>query len=158
MSSALYWSASSFLTGENEMKSFRLKSSIFAVVDVSLRFSVPVFVIWTIVAVTNTVLSGHAGIKKKINPMSFSILSTYPNPFNPTTTIRFNIAVETFHRTSLLQIFDITGRVVETLVNENLVPGKHDVVWDANNQVSGIYFVDLVSGQNRSVQKLVLLK
>ena len=95
---------------------------------------------------------------KKINPMSFSILSTYPNPFNPTTTIRFNIAVETFHRTSLLQIFDITGRVVETLVNENLVPGKHDVVWDANNQVSGIYFVELVSGQNRSVQKLVLLK
>ena len=90
--------------------------------------------------------------------MSFSILSTYPNPFNPTTTIRFNIAVETFHRTSLLQIFDITGRVVETLVNENLVPGKHDVVWDANNQVSGIYFVELVSGQNRSVQKLVLLK
>ena len=72
--------------------------------------------------------------------MSFSILSTYPNPFNPTTTIRFNIAVETFGGTSLLQIFDITGRVVETLVNENLVPGEHDVVWDANNQVSGIGF------------------
>ena len=100
----------------------------------------------------------YLGNDPEIVPTTFQLYEPFPNPFNPTATIRFYMGVETRHAVSHLQIFDITGRVVETLVNENLVPGEHDVVWDANNQVSGIYFVELVSGQNRSVQKLVLLK
>ena len=106
-----------------------------------------------------------ASDKDKPIPTKFALHLPYPNPFNPITTIRFNIAVETLprnnrdrgHATSL-QIFNITGRLVETLVNGDFVAGKHEVIWDASNHSSGIYFAELVSGENRSVQKLVLLK
>ena len=97
------------------------------------------------------------GIEKKNNPMSFSILYTYPNPFNPTTTIRFNVGLETSHTTSL-QIFDVTGRLVETLVNGELVAGDHEIQWNASQSSSGVYFVELIAGEKRQIQKLLLLK
>jgi len=59
---------------------------------------------------------------------------------------------------SLLQIYDITGRVVETLVMGDLVAGKHKVVWDASGFSSGIYFVRLESGTVVQTQKIVLMK
>jgi hypothetical protein len=58
----------------------------------------------------------------------------------------------------LLQIFDITGRLVETLVNDEMVPGEHEIVWNANNHPSGVYFVRLESGEFVENQKVVLLK
>jgi hypothetical protein len=57
-----------------------------------------------------------------------------------------------------LHIFDITGRLVETMLNGKIESGNHEIKWNATQFSSGIYFVELVSGQNRSVQKLVLLK
>ena len=89
--------------------------------------------------------------------MSFSILYTYPNPFNPTTTIRFNVGLETSHTTSL-QIFDVTGRLVETLVNGELLAGDHEIQWNASQSSSGVYFVELIAGEKRQIQKLLLLK
>jgi hypothetical protein len=86
---------------------------------------------------------------------SFKLFPAYPNPFNPTTTIRFS--VETLHVTSL-QIFDITGRVVERLIDGIIQPGNHEIQWNASSYSSGIYFVELVSGEKRQVQKLILLK
>jgi hypothetical protein len=59
---------------------------------------------------------------------------------------------------SLLQIFDITGRVVETLLNEKLITGEHEVVWNASGFSSGIYFVRLQSGTVVQTQKIVLVK
>jgi hypothetical protein len=91
-------------------------------------------------------------------PAEFAIMKIYPNPFNPSTTIRFNIGVETRHAVSLLQIFDITGRVVETLLNEKLITGEHEVVWNASGFSSGIYFVRLQSGTVVQTQKIVLVK
>jgi len=90
-------------------------------------------------------------------PGEFQLFPAYPNPFNPSTTIRFNIGVETLHATSL-QIFDITGRVVETLVDGVIDPGEHEVVWDASGFSSGVYFAKFVSGKNRQIQKMILLK
>ena len=87
----------------------------------------------------------------------FQLFPAYPNPFNPSTTIRFNVGVETLHATSL-QIFDITGRVVETLVDGVIDPGEHEVVWDASGFSSGVYFAKFVSGKNRQIQKMILLK
>jgi hypothetical protein len=89
------------------------------------------------------------------NEFSFKLFSAYPNPFNPTTTIRFS--VETLHVTSL-QIFDITGRVVERLIDGIIQLGNHEIQWNASSYSSGIYFVELVSGEKRQVQKLILLK
>ena len=97
----------------------------------------------------------NVGIAKNTNPVSFSILSNYPNPFNPTTTIQFSVSTMTI---ASLGIFDISGKLVETLVHGDFEAGEHEVIWNALNHSSGIYFVELTSGKNRSVQKLVLLK
>jgi hypothetical protein len=92
-----------------------------------------------------------------IVPEEFVLYPNYPNPFNPITTIRFDIGVETLYATSL-QIYDITGRVVDVLVNGNLGAGKHEIQWNASQQSSGIYFVEIISEKKRDVQKLILLK
>tara|TARA_Y100000310_G_C20447788_1_gene699253 strand:- start:76 stop:489 length:414 start_codon:yes stop_codon:yes gene_type:complete len=88
-------------------------------------------------------------------PQSFALLQNFPNPFNPTTTIEFS--VETKSNTTL-QIHDIKGRLVATLVSGKLVPGFHSVVWDASNFASGIYFVKLKTGSYQATQRIVLLK
>ncbi len=88
-------------------------------------------------------------------PKKYKLYPAYPNPFNPTTTIRFS--VEMLHATSL-QIFDITGRLVETLLDESLTPGDHEVTWNAGNLPSGVYFVRLQSGEYVESQKVILLK
>jgi hypothetical protein len=89
-------------------------------------------------------------------PSEFALHPPYPNPFNPTTTIRFDL-VETRHAVSL-HVFDITGRVVETLVNGQIESGPHEIQWNAAQHASGIYFVEFVAGEKRDVQKLILLK
>ena len=88
-------------------------------------------------------------------PSNFKLHQPYPNPFNPTTTIRFSVAPNS--KTSL-QLFDITGRLVETLVSGKLVSGEHEIVWNAGNNPSGVYFVRLESGEFVKNQKVVLLK
>jgi len=97
-----------------------------------------------------------AGIDDIIElPKEFVLYPAYPNPFNPTTTIRFSIAVT---HASLLEIYDITGQVVETLVNERLLSGKHEIIWNASNQSSGVYFARLSNSTFQQTQKLILLK
>jgi len=88
-------------------------------------------------------------------PDEFLILNVYPNPFNPTTTIRFS--VEARHA-SLLQVFDITGRLVETIENDKLLPGEHAFTWDASGLSSGIYFVQLKTPSGSITQKITYLK
>ena len=97
-----------------------------------------------------------AGIDDIIElPKEFVLYPAYPNPFNPTTTIRFSIAVT---HASLLEIYDITGQMVETLVNERLLSGKHEIIWNASNQSSGVYFVRLSNSTFQQTQKLIFLK
>lgn len=88
-------------------------------------------------------------------PDEFLILNVYPNPFNPTTTIRFS--VEARHA-SLLQVYDITGRLVETIENDKLLPGEHAYTWDASGLSSGIYFVQLKTPFGSITQKITYLK
>jgi hypothetical protein len=90
-------------------------------------------------------------------PKEFVLYPAYPNPFNPTTTIQFDIAVET-HRYTSLQIYDISGSMVEELVTAELVAGKHEIIWNGSNLPSSIYFVVLSVGNNKIVQKITLLK
>ena len=108
------------------------------------------------------------GIKPIHNfvPNIFSLSQNYPNPFNPTTKIKFDIAK--FHsfggvpegRGGLvsLKIYDITGREIETLVNEALQPGTYEVTFDGSKLTSGVYFYQLTSGNYKETKKLLLLK
>ena len=92
-------------------------------------------------------------------PTKFTLHPPYPNPFNPITTIRFDIGVgEAIMHPLQLTVYDITGRVVDVLVNRNLESGPHEIQWDASQQSSGIYFVELIAREKRDVQKLILLK
>jgi hypothetical protein len=92
-----------------------------------------------------------------ILPDEFKLYAAYPNPFNPVTTIRFDVGTEIVSITSL-RIYDIAGRNVATLVNGPIQAGTHEVRWDASIMPSGVYFTELISGNNRQTQKMVLLK
>lgn len=87
--------------------------------------------------------------------IDFALSQNYPNPFNPETNIRFSIVNR--NHTSLI-VTDITGRVVETLVNETLSPGIYTAKFNASSMPSGIYFYRLTSGSNADVKKLTVLK
>ena len=90
-------------------------------------------------------------------PLSIRLKPNYPNPFNPVTTIRFDIPAEIQHAVSL-QVYDIGGRMLETLVNEKLEPGQYDIQWNATQHSSGVYFLKMKTGQYSKTQKMILLK
>jgi hypothetical protein len=75
-------------------------------------------------------------------PMTTTLLQNYPNPFNPTTTIGFRIAGAGMQKVSLV-LYDILGREVRSLVNDQRLPGNYNVVVDAANLSSGVYFYRL---------------
>ncbi len=104
------------------------------------------------------------GIKdeQQILPLSFSLSQNYPNPFNPSTTIEYSIPVETLLASSLqhvtLKIYDILGREVATLVNEEEAPGNYEIKFDGSNLSSGAYFYRLRTGNYSESKKLILMK
>ena len=85
----------------------------------------------------------------------FELRQNYPNPFNPATTINYKIPAMT-HVT--LQVFDVTGRHVATLVNGNRPAGSHVVEFDASSLPSGLYFYKLTAGNQHQVRKMMVAK
>ena len=88
-------------------------------------------------------------------PSGFILCQNYPNPFNPSTTIHY--ALPSFTKITLT-IYDLLGREISTLVNEGQSAGWKEVVWNANNAPSGIYFYKLNAGNFSETKKLTLLK
>ncbi|MBT3300360.1 MAG: T9SS type A sorting domain-containing protein [Candidatus Marinimicrobia bacterium] len=90
-----------------------------------------------------------------LTPKAFHLYPAYPNPFNPMTTIRFS--VETQLMVSL-RIFDMNGRMIETLFKGTAHRGDHKYQWNANLYPSGIYFARLTMANTSQTQKIVLIK
>lgn len=88
-------------------------------------------------------------------PSSFVLHPNYPNPFNPTTEIFFDLPRRTEAK---LQIFDLMGREVTTLINTTLNAGTHRVEFNGKDLASGVYFYRLESGAVIETKKMVLLK
>jgi endo-1,4-beta-xylanase len=88
-------------------------------------------------------------------PSKYELDQNFPNPFNPTTNIRYSI-VKTSKVT--LKVFDILGREVETLVNMVQAPGQYTVTFNAQSLASGIYFYQINAGSFTATKKLLLLK
>ena len=88
-------------------------------------------------------------------PGEFTLEQNYPNPFNPTTTINYGLPESA---TVQLQVFDVTGRLVQTLVNQQQNAGRHTVTFDAGNMASGVYFYRLQAGSFSEVQRMMLIK
>jgi hypothetical protein len=81
--------------------------------------------------------------------------SNYPNPFNPVTTIRFELQKQMAVR---MDVFDVAGKRVASLCDGEFPPGVHDVSWSAANMASGVYFVRLTAGDRVATRRLLLLK
>lgn len=88
-------------------------------------------------------------------PGSPTLLQAYPNPFNPSTTLRYFVPHTSEVR---LEVFDLTGKVVAVLVNEEQREGWHQVVWQAENRSSGIYLSRLRAGKSVVTHKLTLMR
>lgn len=88
-------------------------------------------------------------------PKEYLLEQNYPNPFNPATTIQFALP----QRSNVtLKLFDILGREVAILVDEELEPGVHKVVFDSKDLASGVYFYRIQAKQFVRTKKLMLLK
>ena len=105
-----------------------------------------------------SLLVGIRTSEAKIN--GFSLQQNYPNPFNPTTTISYSIPnVETLGNASVqLIIYDVLGKEVATLVNEEKAPGNYKVQFDATRLSSGIYFYTIKAGKFLETKKMLLMK
>jgi photosystem II stability/assembly factor-like uncharacterized protein len=113
--------------------------------------------------ILRTTNGGITGIENEVeeNPLKYELSQNYPNPFNPVTKIRFSIS-KTENKKQLnnikLVIYDISGKEVETLVNEQLNYGTYSVSWNATAFSSGIYFYSLSAGNYRETKRMVLIK
>jgi hypothetical protein len=85
----------------------------------------------------------------------YSLSNNYPNPFNPSTLIEYQLPKEGFVS---LRVYDIAGREVASLVNQHQVPGEYSVNFIANNLASGLYFYHLKANNYSSTRKMMLLK
>uniref|UniRef100_A0A832G1D2 T9SS type A sorting domain-containing protein n=1 Tax=Ignavibacterium album TaxID=591197 RepID=A0A832G1D2_9BACT len=86
---------------------------------------------------------------------NYALAQNYPNPFNPTTNISYSIKEAGFVS---LKVYDVLGREVATLVNENQTPGVYTVPFNASNLSSGMYLYRLETGSFVKVNKMMLLK
>ena len=93
-------------------------------------------------------------------PAEFKLHQNYPNPFNPSTKIQFSIPPSKGVRGMdvKLIIYDLLGREVATLVNEQLKPGSYEVQWNASNFPSGVYFYRLTTDKFIGTKKMILVK
>ncbi|HEX2786315.1 MAG TPA: T9SS type A sorting domain-containing protein [Ignavibacteria bacterium] len=85
----------------------------------------------------------------------YQLSQNFPNPFNPSTKIKFQIPKSSFVS---LKIYDLIGREVETLVSENLNTGEYQVQWNASNFPSGVYFYKLQTDNLTETKKMLLVK
>ncbi len=114
------------------------------------------------VQIFNYPSSGISGVTDPDDqiPLEFSLRQNYPNPFNPTTRIEFTLPKA---MKAELVVYDLTGRRVKTLVNEEKHAGQHFVQWDGTNSVgrsvsSGTYFYKLTAGSFTKVEKMMLVR
>jgi hypothetical protein len=94
--------------------------------------------------------------KKKVTLIpEFVLNQNFPNPFNPTTTISYNLPKQC---NTTIKIYNSTGQLMKTLVNKVQQAGEHSVVWNAMNISSGLYFYRIIAGDYISTKKCILLK
>jgi hypothetical protein len=88
-------------------------------------------------------------------PTEFTLEQNYPNPFNPVTEIHYSIPTATDVK---LEIYNVMGQKVATLVNSHLEAGYHTAVWDGSYVASGVYFYRLKADSFVQSRKMMLLK
>lgn len=108
----------------------------------------------------DTLLLTNVEVDKNRIPEKTYLYQNFPNPFNPITTLKFKIQQKQHVR---LEIFDINGKLIRKLIDNELYKGSHEVLWDGKDKKgkqvsSGIYFYKLRSGRNYLTKKMTLLR
>jgi hypothetical protein len=109
----------------------------------------------------NDMIVGNAITPFSLSSVNYGIASAfevnyaYPNPFNPNTSLDYILAVDTELNVS---VYDMNGRLVETLVNGMMKAGHNQIIWNASHETSGVYFIKFESKGQTSTQKVVLIK
>jgi flagellar hook assembly protein FlgD len=102
---------------------------------------------------------GQTDLEDLLAVPAFS-MSNYPNPFNPQTTISYSLKEASVLR---IDIYNLKGQLVKTLVNEAKGPGKHSIVWQGDDDndrsvASGLYYYRMTAGKYSSTKKMILMK
>ncbi|MCL5030727.1 MAG: T9SS type A sorting domain-containing protein [Bacteroidetes bacterium] len=90
-----------------------------------------------------------------MKPTEFALNQNYPNPFNPSTVISFSIPEDSH---VMLKLYDMLGREVQTLINENRKAGTHNINFYADNLSNGVYLYKLTAGNYSDIKKMIILK
>ena len=103
---------------------------------------------------------GSVHYSKEVNadisiPKEYSLSQNFPNPFNPSTTIKYSIIKNDF---VTIKLYDVLGREIETLVNENQKAGIYSINFNASNLPSGVYIYRIIAGKFNQSKKMLLLK
>lgn len=102
-----------------------------------------------------TITSVTSGVDEPLNKNNFELNYAYPNPFNNSTFISYQLKERSFTQ---LIVYDIQGREITRIVSQIKSAGKHEVGWNATGLASGTYIIVLKAGNNLATRKLLLLK
>ena len=108
----------------------------------------------------NIDITDHLIVQNSKQPKNFQLMGAYPNPFNPATQIKYNLPEDSFVS---IKIYDVMGRNIKTLLNEEKMGGYHTIRWDATNNFgeavpAGIYFYTIDAGSFTNTKKMIFLK
>jgi len=104
---------------------------------------------------TLTIEGAPTAAEAAIAPDAFGIGGVSPNPFNPSTTIEYNLDTAGNVKIS---VYNLSGQLVDTVIDRHMSAGTHQAVWNARGQASGVYIVALMSNGRRDVEKVTLVK
>lgn len=105
----------------------------------------------------NTSVSIHSG-EVEILPAEFRLYQNYPNPFNPETTIKFDVPTGAGNTNVAIRIYDLSGRLVTLLTNQNYNPGSYELKWNSAGFASGVYFYEMQTNDFKESKRMMLLK
>jgi hypothetical protein len=108
-----------------------------------------------VVSIIATNNSNYIEVEKVIIPSEFAILNAYPNPFNPEIKIDYYIPYES---NVSVDVYNVNGQLVENIYNSFNEPGSAEIVWNAKDNPSGLYFVKIKSLQGILTHKITLIK
>ena len=113
------------------------------------------FYLDSVVVVTGGSVTAVEQPATKVVPANFALEQNYPNPFNPSTKIQFSVANDDY---ITLNVYNVAGQLISSLINEHLTAGNYSVMFDASNLPSGVYYYRLVSSTANVAKKMLLLK
>ena len=92
---------------------------------------------------------------QSVIPGNYTLIQNYPNPFNPSTTISFTVPTDGY---VMISVFDINGRLVSTLLDDNINSGYHSITWDGADVSAGLYIYTLQAEGVSLSSKMILMK